>query len=117
MSTEPSETHQFRARDGLYYDSYEKMRDANVRMNQQKLKEMGLDQPSWKKENRRPSLPNNTVSKRKKSVTPSSGSVEPLRRSERTPRQVSLLSPSYLLSGSAECYVCITNTNSIQYTA
>lgn len=113
MASEPSDTHPYRARDGLYYDSYESMRDANVRVNQQKLREMGLDRPSpWrkKKENRRPSTTsrlagdddNNKSSggaKRKKSMTLTtddtscSTSVEPLRRSERTPRQVAYLSP------------------------
>lgn len=102
MADEPSETHQFRARDGLYYDSYEKMRDANVRMNQLKLKEMGLDRYT-KKENRRPShlssssTTTGATPKRKKSLptvaAATDAPVEPLRRSERTPRQSSLWSP------------------------
>ena len=94
MATEPSETHHFRAKNGLYYDSYEKMRDANVRLNQEKLKAMGL-----LKENRSPMTTTTTSShaKRKKSLTAAThadaSSVEPLRRSERTPRQVTSFTP------------------------
>jgi len=45
-SAQIDETHTFLARDGLYYQSYAEMRNANVKANELRLKEMGLDRAS-----------------------------------------------------------------------
>jgi len=78
MASALSETHQYLSRDGLYYETYQEMRDANVRVNEQRLKKLGLDEFS-KMMNRRSGNGNGPARKRKKSTTP----VEPMRRSER----------------------------------
>lgn len=82
MSTQPTKRFVYRACDGLYYDSYEKMRDANVRANKKRLNELGLDdartalkksKPAKPKRNTSPKPPSPTAvrrSKRVRNVTP-----------------------------------------------
>ena len=42
MSTMPDESHTHLARDGLYYTTYQEMRNANVKSNEKRLRDLGL---------------------------------------------------------------------------
>jgi hypothetical protein len=46
MSNVLEETNTFLARDGLYYATYQEMRNANVRDNEKRLKALGLEK-NW----------------------------------------------------------------------
>lgn len=43
MSLEATPKYQYRAKDGLYYESYSDMREANIRVNDEVLRDKGLD--------------------------------------------------------------------------
>lgn len=96
MATEPSETHSHRAKDGLYYETYEEMRNANVLVNQRHLARLGLAQPPpWKtttKSSNDDEL-EKRKNKKKKRRRSTAVNVEPTRRSARTvmPRRASMM--------------------------
>lgn len=79
MSETQTKKHTFLAKDGLYYDDYMAMRDANVRMNEAHLRMLGLDE--FKKKHKKkpkkkpkvsPTTPQKAVrrSRRMRTVTP-----------------------------------------------
>uniref|UniRef100_A0A7S3LDQ4 PTM/DIR17-like Tudor domain-containing protein n=1 Tax=Amphora coffeiformis TaxID=265554 RepID=A0A7S3LDQ4_9STRA len=78
MATEQSETHPFQAKDGLFYETYLQVREANVQVNNIRLAELGLNKPPpWKK----PSP--NSHPRQSKKARKSTVKTEPPRRSTR----------------------------------
>ena len=93
MSTIMDETNTFLARDGLYYATYQEMRNANVRDNEKRLKALGLDKKLVPVQKRKlvsnhksssSSSSNNNNNKRNK--TGDSNTTTPVRRSNRVRR-------------------------------
>ena len=82
MSRESDEAHQHLARDGLYYATYQEMRNANVKSNEKRLRELGLDKMKVGRNIRPPTTP-----KRKTpTITTPSSFESPMRRSNRVRR-------------------------------
>lgn len=85
MSTEPDETHVHLARDGLYYATYQEMRNANVKSNEKRLRELGLDKMKIGRV-RPPTTPKKKPPTKSGTTTPSSSFESPMRRSNRVRR-------------------------------
>ena len=85
MSTEQDETHVHLARDGLYYASYQEMRNANVKSNEKRLRELGLDKMKIGKD-RPPTTPKRKPTTKKGMTTPPLSFESPMRRSNRVRR-------------------------------
>jgi hypothetical protein len=85
MSTDPDEIYVHLARDGLYYATYQEMRNANVKSNEKRLRELGLDKMKIGKA-RPPTTPKRKPPTANGMTTPSSSFESPMRRSNRVRR-------------------------------
>jgi hypothetical protein len=95
MSTIMDETNTFLARDGLYYATYQEMRNANVRDNEKRLKALGLDKKLVPVQKRKlgsnhisssSSSSSNNNNNNKRNKTGDSNTTNPVRRSNRVRR-------------------------------
>lgn len=84
MSEQPNEAHQHLARDGFYYATYQEMRNANVKSNEKRLRELGLDKMKVGRKVRSPTTPMRKPPTSTMTTPPSFES--PTRRSNRVRR-------------------------------
>lgn len=90
MSETWTETHCHLSKDGLYYETYQQMVDANVRANQEHLKALGLDK---KVIDMKPPKKSSSSAPRRAALQSKSGNQEEPRRSKRVRKQAPETAP------------------------
>ena len=84
---EPTDEHTFKAKDGLYYKSYEAMARANKQANEQRIKNLGLDSYSGSSSRRKLAVVTPTKKRREQQIQ------QPTRRSRRVAKEPVLFVP------------------------